>query len=119
MRSSLSVVVLASLVACHSSTRDQDRSIGQTSFESAPPNGGIGGGDAEAGAGSAPPTGLNPPTASSSTRAVEETDLYRLDGNRLYFLNSYRGLMVFDVTTPDQPRMLGRSPIFGNPVDMI
>jgi hypothetical protein len=54
-----------------------------------------------------------------ATRTVEETDLYRLDGNRLYYLNSYRGLMVFDVTTPDQPRMLGRSPIFGNPVDMI
>jgi hypothetical protein len=118
MRYSLSVAVLASLVACNST--DQDRSIGQTSFESAPPNGGRGGGDVTGvGAGNAPPAGLNPPTASSNTRSVEETDLYRLDGNRLYYLNSYRGLMVFDVTAPDQPRMLGRSPIFGNPVDMI
>lgn len=50
---------------------------------------------------------------------VEETDLYRLEGNRLYYLNAYRGLMVFDVTNPDQPALLGRSPIFGQPVDMI
>ncbi len=61
-----------------------------------------------------------PPTADPvPSRTVEETDLYRLDGNRLYYLNSFRGLMVFDVTTPDRPRLLGRSPIFGDPVDMI
>lgn len=120
MRLSLSVALVASLAACGS---DKDRSIGQTSFESAPPNGsratlqgstpnGLGG------AGSPPASGASGP-APTATRTVEETDLYRLDGNRLYYLNSYRGLMVFDMTTPDQPRMLGRSPIFGNPVDMI
>jgi len=27
--------------------------------------------------------------------------------------------MVFDVATPDAPRLLGRSPMFGNPVDLI
>ena len=47
--------------------------------------------------------------------AFGAVELYRLDGNRLYYLNSYRGLMVFDVSDPDHPRMLGRSPIFGNP----
>jgi hypothetical protein len=52
-------------------------------------------------------------------RTVQETDLYRLEGNRLYYLNGYRGLMVFDVTNPDHPALLGRSPIFGQPVDMI
>ena len=50
---------------------------------------------------------------------MQETDLYRLEGNRLYYLNSYRGLMVFDVTNVDQPKLLGRSAIYGTPVDMI
>jgi hypothetical protein len=61
------------------------------------------------------------PPATKTTRGVEETDLYRFDpvSNRLYYLNSYRGLMVFDVTNVDQPKLLGRSPIFGSPVDMV
>ena len=58
-------------------------------------------------------------SGSAATRTVQETDLYRIDGDRLYYLNAYRGLMVFDVTNVDQPKLLGRSPIFGTPVDMI
>src|SRR5262249_44150561 len=60
-------------------------------------------------------------TAAPTTpaRTVEETDLYRLEGNRLYYLNAYRGLMVFDVSNVDQPALIGRSPIYGWPVDMI
>ena len=114
----LSVALVASLPAC---TSDRDRSIGQTSFESAPPNGsrGFGGGGSASGEGDNPGTPAPPAPPTTPARTVQETDLYRLDGNRLYYLNSYRGLMVFDVTNPDQPRMLGRSPIFGNPVDMI
>jgi hypothetical protein len=50
---------------------------------------------------------------------VEETDLYRLEGDRLYYLNAYRGLMVFDVSNVDEPRFLGRSPIYGYPHEMI
>lgn len=117
MRPTLSLVVLATLAACGGSARD--RAPGQTLFESAPPGGGGGGvsnGDAGgAGGGSAPV----PTAPTSSSRTVQETDLYRLEGNRLYYLNAYRGLMVFDVTNPDQPALLGRSPIFGDPVDMI
>jgi hypothetical protein len=114
----MAAAALLALVACNAA---RDRSIGQTAFESAPPGGvggaGPGGPIATDGAdnGGAP----SGPSGVQATRTVEETDLYRLDGNRLYYLNSYRGLMVFDVTTPEQPRMLGRSPIFGNPVDMI
>lgn len=123
MRFTVSVALVASLIACSS---DRDRSIGQTSFESAPPNGSrsrgggdvLGGASGSGGEGGVFPTG-SPSLGPTPTRTVEETDLYRLDGNRLYYLNSYRGLIVFDVTNPDQPRMLGRSPIFGNPVDMI
>jgi hypothetical protein len=58
--------------------------------------------------------------SSAQPRTVQETDLYRLDAStgRLYYLNSYRGLMVFDVSNVDQPKLLGRSPIFGTPVQM-
>jgi hypothetical protein len=87
---------------------------GQSDFSSAPPNGsgnGRGGGTgspspAEGGSGGPP-------------RTVEETDLYRLEGDRLYYLNAYRGLMVFDVSNVDQPKLLGRSPIYGWPVQMV
>jgi hypothetical protein len=49
---------------------------------------------------------------------VEETDLYAVEGTRLYYLNSYRGLMVFDITNPSAPTLIGRSPIFGDPQEM-
>jgi len=119
MRHSLT---LALIVACAACNPDRDRSVGQTSFESAPPNGsrsqGVRGeGDASGSGGDAGVPGAV--DAPAGTRTVEETDLYRLEGNRLYYLNGYRGLMVFDVTNPDQPSLLGRSPIFGQPVDMI
>jgi hypothetical protein len=114
------------LAACSSSPAE--RKPKQTSFISAPPNGSAvgnqGGGPRAglaAGAGAAvPAAGAAADAASAApTRTVEETDLYRLEGNRLYFLNGYRGLMVFDVTDVDHPTLVGRSAIYGTPVDMI
>jgi hypothetical protein len=104
---------------------------GQTSFTSAPPgamSGAAHGGGTAPGAqggaanGAGGAAGTPAPTAgngSTTPRTVEETDLYRLEGNRLYYLNGYRGLMVFDVTNPDKPALLGRSAIYGSPVDMV
>jgi hypothetical protein len=98
------------------------RSVGQTTFVSAPPGGGSASNAAFNGA-AAPTAASNARSgtdqSSTPARTVEETDLYRLDGTRLYYLNGYRGLMVFDVTNVDQPRLLGRAPIYGWPVDMI
>lgn len=95
----------------------RDREVGQTEFESAPPAsaGGVGVDDGAGGSGN-PDSGGN---GRDAARTVEETDLYRLEGNRLYYLNGYRGLMVFDVQDVDHPKLLGRSPIFGQPIDMI
>jgi hypothetical protein len=73
-----------------------------------------GGGGGGGGVGSASGSG----SAITSSRQVAETDLYRVDGNTLYYLDGYRGLMVFDITNPDGPRLVGRSPIFGSPIDM-
>src|SRR5438067_13513404 len=82
-----------------------DREEGQTDYTSAPPAGQAGGGSfgGSSGGGAAPTangasdksTGALP---DQNKRTIAETDIYRLDGNRLYYLNSYRGLMVFDVT---------------------
>jgi hypothetical protein len=99
--------LMLGLVACQ---RSQDRHIGQTSFVSAPPGGEGGAVGDTAGAGG---------KSGNSTRAVEETDIYRLDGNRLYTLNGYRGLLVFDLSDVDHPRLLGRSPIYGWPIEMV
>lgn len=58
-------------------------------------------------------------TASDSgDRSVEEADLYRFVGDRLYVLNQYRGLYVFDVSDVDHPREIGRMPLVGYPVEM-
>jgi hypothetical protein len=107
-----------------------DLSEGQSDFASAPPegngNGRNGGGlasgesaDTAAPSSAGPGNGMNSGGQSAQPRTVEETDLYRLDGDRLYYLNQYRGLMVFDVSDVDQPRLLGRSPIYGSPIEMV
>jgi hypothetical protein len=69
-------------------------------------------------AGTAAPTANASSGSGSTPRTVQETDLYRVDGNRLYYLDGYRGLMVFDITNPDAPKLLGRSAIFGDPQEM-
>jgi hypothetical protein len=117
----LGALVSASLgLGCGGTPAVQGRELGQSAFESVSPqsNGGASdsAGAATGAGGSASTAG---PVATTSTRTVEETDLYRLEGNRLYYLNGYRGLMVFDVTDVDHPTLLGRSPMFGSPVEMI
>lgn len=122
------IPLLAAAVAiggCHSNPND--RITGQTDFVSAPPGGAGGGrGGATGAAGSGDSAGTPPSSPATNgnggttpTRTVEETDLYRLDGNRLYYLNGYRGLMVFDVSDVDHPKLLGRSAIYGSPVEMV
>ncbi|HVY36634.1 MAG TPA: beta-propeller domain-containing protein [Polyangia bacterium] len=119
-------VATASLAACHGGGGSGARIAGQTSFVSAPPAGMTTAGRSSplggAAQGAAADT-AGPRTAGAATtttpRTVQETDLYRLEGDRLYYLNGYRGLMVFDVSDVDHPALIGRSPIYGSPVDMI
>ncbi|HEX6838531.1 MAG TPA: beta-propeller domain-containing protein, partial [Polyangia bacterium] len=112
--------------AC-TSGNPNDRITGQTEFISAPMAGtsaggarnGGGDGTAAGGAGGSAGTPATSPGNTGVTRTVEETDLYRLEGTRLYYLNGYRGLMVFDVSDVDHPKLLGRSAIYGSPVEML
>lgn len=128
----LVVAVGSSSVACSSDEKGgptPELTTGQSEFASAPPNGssqgpnlGAGDGEASGGGGTASGPGAQPPRDNAGgglKREVEETDLYRLEGDRLYYLNQYRGLMVFDVSDVDHPTLLGRSPIYGSPIEMI
>ncbi|MCB1206210.1 MAG: beta-propeller domain-containing protein [Verrucomicrobiae bacterium] len=52
---------------------------------------------------------INNSSASASVaREVEESDIWRIDGDRLYFFNQLRGLQVFDIANPDAPILLGQ-----------
>ena len=51
-------------------------------------------------------------------RDIEEADLVKVVGDYIYILNPYRGLLVFDVSDPDNPVGLGSAGILGDPVEM-
>jgi len=83
----------------------------RTGFLNADPRGISGGG-----ASLAPAPGADASAAAEEIgRAIEEADLYRLDGDRLYLLNSWRGLVVVDLATP---ALLGRLAMTGVPREM-
>lgn len=46
-----------------------------------------------------------------AARTVVESDIWQVDGDRVYFFNQYRGLQVIDVSNPDQPRLEGTLPM--------
>ncbi len=72
-----------------------------------------------AGGGPYPPDlGSGEDAGGGGDRSVEEADLFRFADQRLYVLNQYRGLYVFDVSDPDRPVELGRVPLAGYPVEM-
>ncbi|MBL9167213.1 MAG: beta-propeller domain-containing protein [Verrucomicrobiales bacterium] len=43
----------------------------------------------------------------SAPRTVAESDIWRVDGNRIYFFNALRGLQVIDIENPDEPSLRG------------
>ncbi len=43
----------------------------------------------------------------TTTTAAVESDIWKVIGNRLFFFNQYRGMQVFDLTTPSQPVKIG------------
>lgn len=103
---------------------------GQTDFVTEEPEGGgpflRGGETADDGATGAPTAGAPPmatPSAESGAPAgrageVEEGDIYRISNNHLFYLNTYRGFVIYDVSNPSAPARLSRLPVFGYPVEM-
>jgi hypothetical protein len=75
-----------------------------------------GGLSADAGAAGAPSASEG--DNASAQRAVQEADIIKVDGNRLYALSKFGGLAVVDITNPDQMKLLGRKRIDGMPFEM-
>lgn len=51
-------------------------------------------------------------------RDIEEADVVKIVGDRLYVLNRYKGLLIIDVSDPDSPLLLGRVDLRGRGVEM-
>ena len=90
---------------------------GATSFVSQSP--GFSGGrgaltDSAGGTGGAPASA----STGSSSRTIQESDLYAVSGNMLYVLNTFRGLMIVDMTDLAAPQLVARVPIVGTPVGL-
>lgn len=47
------------------------------------------------------------PSSDSSSRKVAESDIWKVQGDRMYFFNELRGLQVFDLSNPATPALLG------------
>jgi hypothetical protein len=58
------------------------------------------------------------PAPASAQREIIEADIVQAHGDTLYVLNRYRGLVLIDMTQPDQPAVIGRVPFQAQPVDM-
>jgi hypothetical protein len=137
--SSLGVLAALLLAACSGSPttpppatdRPTPGKPGQTSFTTEDQMGGnnFGGpgksgtptadsGGANAG-GQAPPRAPGPEAAPGGRVGdVQEGDIYKIAGTRLYYLNTYKGFIVYDVTDPKNPVRISRLPVFGYPIEM-
>lgn len=51
-------------------------------------------------------------------REVEEADIVKVVGDHLFVLNPYRGLLITDLSEPNNPTVVGRAPVFGYPIEM-
>lgn len=91
-------------------------------FESDDPSGrqATQGGDSAgaADAAAAPSGGAEADDPRAPERAIEEADILKVDGNRLYALSRYGGLAVVDVSDPDHMKLLGRKRTDGIPFEM-
>jgi hypothetical protein len=64
-------------------------------------------GDDDASGAMRAPAAPDPPAAHQPE--IEESDLFKLDGNHLYVQNPTTGFNVLDVTNPEKPRKLGNA----------
>ncbi|MBI5507439.1 MAG: beta-propeller domain-containing protein [Deltaproteobacteria bacterium] len=88
-------------------------------------HGGYNGGDVLGGRGTfddaaeAPPSaGAEPMPEPDPTREIVEGDLFKVEGDLVYVLNRYRGLVIIDMSVADQPVVRGRLPFQAVPVEM-
>jgi hypothetical protein len=53
-----------------------------------------------------------------TARDIEEADIVKIVGDKLYALNQYKGLLIVDVGNPDAPALLGQLELRGRGVEM-
>ncbi|HMA97424.1 MAG TPA: beta-propeller domain-containing protein, partial [Polyangiaceae bacterium] len=66
-------------------------------------------------------SGVTPSTpvdGGAAVRAIEEADIIKLEGSRLYALSQYGGLSIVDVSTRDRMRLLGRAKLQAQPFEL-
>jgi len=51
------------------------------------------------------------PAAGAPSRDVVESDIWKVNGDTIYFFNQYRGLQVIDISTPDSAIVKGVLPL--------
>ncbi len=90
---------------------ERDYSNDRTTLDSA-------GGSSPGGSQNASPPAAAPKAPSGREGAVEEADIYRVDSNRLFYLNTYRGFIIYDLKDPKHPAELSRLPVHGYPIEM-
>jgi hypothetical protein len=121
-----SLVALAALgQACKGGSTASDLQPGETDFTSTGPDsqGGRAADGGVATGGALPPSAPGAVQDSAGAPAgrvadVQEADIYRIDKNRLFYLNTYRGFVAYDVNDAKNPKLLGRLPVYGYPVEM-
>ncbi len=97
---------------------ESDDPSGQTAASrAAASSGGSSSGGASDASAAAPAEGADDQSAGPA-RAVQEADIIKVDGNRLYALSQYGGLSVVDITNPDQMKLLGHKRVQGMPFEM-
>jgi hypothetical protein len=95
--------------------------LGQSVFETrsqSPPGGGLPGRETDGTADPGAPPAAGPPAPAATDRLIEESDIYKLVGSRLFVLNRYRGLQILELSDLDHPHLIGRAAIFGYPKEM-
>ncbi len=58
------------------------------------------------------------PPPSDGERLVEEGDIVRLEGNTMFVLNRWRGLLVVDLNEPTHPAVTGSIPYRSDPLEL-
>lgn len=74
------------------------------------------GGSADAA--SAAPSENGSADGAGAERVVQEADIIKVDGNRLYALSQFGGLAIIDITNPDRMTVLGQKRTEGMPFEM-
>ncbi len=75
-------------------------------------------GATEENAGGALPPSADTATGDDVSRDIEEADIIKLEGNRLYALSQFGGLSVIDIADPSDMSLLGRFKVTATPFEM-